>query len=149
MPPVPYPSPLFRAVFRRHVDQLRMSRLPKSAPRRLQSTNTNPNPAEVPKPQPKSQAGDPIPPASTPAVPLPLWQRLGTLTRIGQAYGHAHRKRPWATQIASALLIYLAADVSAQSIGGKEYVPERTIRNMAIGGVIAVPNFIWRVSCPV
>ncbi|KAI1410261.1 hypothetical protein F5Y13DRAFT_168039 [Hypoxylon sp. FL1857] len=137
---------MFRAVFRRQLEQLRVSRLPRSAPRRFQSSNSSPKPSEVAEAaKPKPPVEDPIPVGSTPVPPLSIWQRLGPLTRAGQAYARAQRNRPYTTQIASALVIYLAADVSAQRIGGKEYVPERTVRNLIIGAVAAVPNFLWFV----
>ncbi|OTA78794.1 hypothetical protein M434DRAFT_402189 [Hypoxylon sp. CO27-5] len=138
---------LFRAVFRRQLEQLRTSRLPRSSPRRFQSSNSGPKPSEVlaEAVKPKPPVEDPVPVGSTPVPPVSLWQRLGPLTWAGQAYARAQRNRPYATQVASALVIYLAADVSAQRIGGKEYVPERTVRNLIIGAVSAVPNFLWFV----
>ncbi|KAI1142025.1 hypothetical protein F5Y05DRAFT_212690 [Hypoxylon sp. FL0543] len=139
---------IFRSVLRRQLEQLRVSRLPRSAPRRFQSSSSGPKPSKVvaeaakPKPPPVENA---VPVGSTPVPPVSLWLRLGPLTRAGQAYARAQRRRPYVTQIASALVIYLAADVSAQRIGGKEYVPERTVRNLIIGAVAAVPNFLWFV----
>lgn len=76
--------------------------------------------------------------------PLPFWQRLGPLTRAGQAYARAQRRRPWATQLATTLVIYLCADVSAQRMGGKEdYDPRRTARSLVIGGVSSIPSYTW------
>ncbi|KAI0888785.1 uncharacterized protein GGS22DRAFT_152349 [Annulohypoxylon maeteangense] len=138
MPPTT--STILRAVFRRQLEQLRTTRLPRSAPRRFQSSNSGP------KPSASETAKAPSSPAATPAQqPVSIWLRLGPLTRAGQAYARSQRNRPWATQIASALAIYFAADISAQRISGKEYVPERTVRNMVIGAVSAVPCFIWFV----
>lgn len=137
-------SALLRSIFRHRLEHLRVGHLSRSAPRRFQSSTPGPKPGnggETAKPKPPT--GDPIPVGSTPVSPVPLWQRLGPLTRAGEAYGRAQRKRPWATQIVSALVIYLVADISAQRIGGKDYVPERTARNLVIGGVSAVPNFLW------
>ncbi|KAI1801074.1 hypothetical protein F4811DRAFT_535981 [Daldinia bambusicola] len=140
-------SALFRGALRQRLERLRIGRVPRSAPRRLQSSAPGPKPGNGTEATAKSKppVEDPIPVGSTPVPPLPWWQRLGPLTRAGEAYGRAQRKRPWATQVVSALVIYLAADISAQRIGGKEYVPERTARNMVIGGVAAVPNFLWFV----
>ncbi|KAI0379237.1 hypothetical protein F5Y04DRAFT_131239 [Hypomontagnella monticulosa] len=143
-------SPL-RAAFRRNLNLLRTSRPPRSAPRRLQSSSTSAGPkpnaaageAGAAKPKPEAPVENPIPVGSTPVPPLSIWSRLGPLTTAGRAYARAQRNRPWATQIASSIVIYFAADVSAQSIGGKEYVPERTVRNMGIGAVCAVPSFLW------
>ncbi|KAI1189968.1 hypothetical protein F5B17DRAFT_139343 [Nemania serpens] len=108
---------------------------------------------------------DPIPipipiPVANVVSPLPLWQRLGPLTRAGQAYARAQRTRPWATQVASALVIYLCADFGAQRIGsggtqnrpaadddddaaGRRHDWARTARSLAIGGTGAIPSFIW------
>ncbi|KAI5861979.1 hypothetical protein GGS23DRAFT_597996 [Durotheca rogersii] len=84
-------------------------------------------------------------PATAQAAPIPgaWWQRLGPLTRAGEAYARAQRARPWATQILSSVAVYAVADVSAQAISGKDYAPERTARNMAIGTVAALPMYWW------
>ncbi|OTB00389.1 hypothetical protein M426DRAFT_324340 [Hypoxylon sp. CI-4A] len=148
-------SAILRAVFRRQIEQARSRRMPNSAPRRFQSTNNNnsggganpksTSPEAGTKPAKQAPVEDPIPVGSTPVAPVPpaFWHRLGPLTRAFQAYGRAQRRRPWTTQVASALVIYLAADLSAQRIGGREYAPERTGRNLIIGAVAAVPNFLW------
>ncbi|KAI1473329.1 hypothetical protein F4774DRAFT_404876 [Daldinia eschscholtzii] len=139
-------SALLRGAFRHRLEHLGIRSLPRSTPRRFQASTPGPKPNRGSEAvRPESPVEDPIPVGSTPVPPLPLWQRLGPLTRAGEAYGRAQRKRPWATQIVSALVIYLAADISAQRIGGKEYVPERTARNLIIGGLSAVPNFLWFV----
>ncbi|KAI2618078.1 hypothetical protein GGS26DRAFT_392817 [Hypomontagnella submonticulosa] len=148
MPPLTS-SPL-RAIFRRQLDLLRSSRLPRSAPRRLQSSTPGPKPNAAGEAGPKPKldgvpAADPVPVGSTPVAPISIWSRLGPLTSAGRAYARAQQRRPWATQVVSAVVIYLAADVSAQAIGGKEYVAERTARNMGIGAVSAVPCFVWFV----
>ncbi|KAI1083617.1 hypothetical protein F5B20DRAFT_413324 [Whalleya microplaca] len=127
------PSPVLRAVFRRHLEHLRMRRLPQPQ-RRFQSSDAK----KEAKPE------QPIPVPST-VAPLPIWQRLGPLTRAGEAYARAQRTRPWATQLASGLFIYLCADISAQYISGREYDPKRTARNLVVGGVCAIPNYIWFV----
>lgn len=74
---------------------------------------------------------------------LPLWQRLGPLTRAAEGYARAQRKRPYWTQFASALVIYLCADLSAQRMSGKEYSPARTGRSLVIGGLSAIPSYHW------
>ncbi|KAI1386051.1 uncharacterized protein F4822DRAFT_408823 [Hypoxylon trugodes] len=143
MPPSTPSSMILRTVFRRHIEHLRISRIP----RRFQSQSTTTTTTSVPKPNEaaKPPAVDPVPVGGTPAAAPGFWSRLGPLTKAGQAYARAQKNRPWTTQIVSALVIYLAADISAQSIGGKEYVPERTARNLVVGGVSAVPNFMWFV----
>ncbi|KAI1763319.1 hypothetical protein GGR53DRAFT_498040 [Hypoxylon sp. FL1150] len=142
---MPFFTPItLRAAFWRHLEQLRVSQLP----RRFQSTNPSPGPkpsdaAAKPKPKPAATE-DPIPIGSgTPVAPVPLWLRLGPLTRAGQAYARAQRRRPWATQVVTSLFVYLAADLSAQRIGGREYAPERTGRNLVVGVVAAVPSYTW------
>ena len=74
---------------------------------------------------------------------LPLWQRLGPLTKAFSAYGRAQRNRPYATQLCSSLVIYICGDLSAQYIGGEEYNPWRTARNMTIGGISSIPSYKW------
>ncbi|KAK6819475.1 hypothetical protein PG987_015958 [Apiospora arundinis] len=87
----------------------------------------------------------PVPVAST-VAPLPIWQRLGPLTRGAEAYARAQRRRPWVTQVATMLVIYLCADISAQQISGKdEHEYERTARSLVIGGVAAIPGHMWFV----
>ena len=99
-------------------------------PRRLQSS----------RPPPKTT--DPIPVPGT-VAPLPFWQRLGPLTRTAQAYARAQRSRPYVTQLATAVGIYLLADFSAQYMGGGEYDSARTVRSVAIGAAVAIPNHHW------
>lgn len=100
---------------------------------------------------------DPIPaPVANVVAPVPVWQRLGPLTRAGQAYGRAQRAHPWATQVASALLIYLCADFGAQRLdpggigtrddddaAGRRHDWARTARSLTIGGAVAIPSFVW------
>ncbi|KAF4126230.1 integral membrane protein [Geosmithia morbida] len=88
----------------------------------------------------------PVSDAPTP-LQLPLWQRLGPLTTAATAYGRAHRRRPWGTQFASALVIYCLADLSAQSISSDDPIDsKRTARNIFIGGLSAIPNYTWQVK---
>ncbi|KAI0413618.1 hypothetical protein F5X98DRAFT_281671 [Xylaria grammica] len=117
----------------------------------------------------KEKIHDPIPVPSV-VPPPPFWQRLGPLTRAGEAYARAQRARPWATQVASALVVYLCADLGAQwiSSGGHDRISDnlgekgnsvdenddtkdrgrkhdwaRTARALAIGGTAAIPGYIW------
>ncbi|KAL7763781.1 hypothetical protein ACKLNR_007139 [Fusarium oxysporum f. sp. zingiberi] len=85
---------------------------------------------------------DPIPVPAT-VAPLPLWQRLGPLTTAVQAYARAQNKSPYKTQVATAVVIYIAGDLSAQYVSGNEYDPVRTLRNAVIGCVAAIPNYKW------
>lgn len=102
------------------------------AQRRLQSSNPGPNkPVAEPKP------------AAAVVASRPIWERLGPLTRLAQAYGRSQRARPYLTQTWSAIAIYLVADLSAQYIGGNEYDPVRTARALFIGGAAAIPHYKW------
>src|SRR5436305_9679984 len=51
----------------------------------------------------------PVPSAVT---TIPLWQRLGPLSRAFEAYGRSQRNRPYVTQFYSSLAIYLLGDMS-------------------------------------
>lgn len=85
---------------------------------------------------------DPIPVQSA-IPPVPLWNRLGPLTAAANAYSRSQKQRPWATQFITTVIIYFIADLTAQSIGGDEYNPQRTARNVIIGGVSAIPTYYW------
>ncbi len=87
---------------------------------------------------------DPVPVPNTVAT-LPLWQRLGPLTRAAEAYARAQRRRPYVTQLCSTLVIYLCADISAQHISQKDYDAKRTGRSLAIGAIFAIPGYNWCV----
>ncbi|CAK7264711.1 hypothetical protein SEPCBS119000_001133 [Sporothrix epigloea] len=94
-------------------------------------------------PSPGPISDDPIPVAGT-VPPLPLWQRLGPLTWAADSYGRAQRRRPYVTQLLSALVIALCADMSVQRMNrGEPYDPKRTIRSLIIGGVSAIPIYKW------
>jgi hypothetical protein len=102
------------------------------------------NPAVRPK------AGDD--PANGTAIPIPatvanvpLWQRLGPLSRGFQAYGRSQRKRPYATQFCSSLVIYFLGDLSAQNINGDEYDPKRMLRALVISAGSSIPTYRWYV----
>ncbi|KAJ1333221.1 protein Mpv17 [Microdochium nivale] len=104
------------AALRRHLLVLRQRRLP-SAPRRAQSTSppsSHPHAAKPHDPIPTPAAPVPPPPTSSPTS---FWQRLGPVTRAGEAYAKAQRRRPYVMQTAATLVIYLAGDLCAQYIG--------------------------------
>ncbi|KAF4468123.1 mpv17 pmp22 family [Fusarium albosuccineum] len=121
---------LLRAALRRNGLCFGPGRLPR-VQRRLQSSAGKP---------PKTEESIPVP--ST-VAPLPLWQRLGPLTTAAQAYARSQKKRPLATQVATAVFIYICADFSAQYVSGNEYNPARTTRNAIIGAAVAIPNYKW------
>jgi hypothetical protein len=82
-------------------------------------------------------------PSTVPTVPL--WQRLGPLSRGFQAYGRSQRKRPYTTQFISSLVIYFLGDLSAQSINGDDYDPARTLRALVISAGSSIPSYQWLV----
>ncbi|KAI1430256.1 hypothetical protein F5Y12DRAFT_13451 [Xylaria sp. FL1777] len=85
--------------------------------RRQQSSSTSPSASKI-APESESVTKAEIPPVPVPSdiPPPPFWKRLGPLTRGAEAYGRAQRARPWATQVASTLVIYFCADLGAQWI---------------------------------
>ncbi|KAM0428861.1 hypothetical protein ACHAPT_006661 [Fusarium lateritium] len=122
---------LLRVALRRHLTPGRFPRVQ----RRLQSSPSKPPPSG-----PKSEESIPVP--ST-VAPLPLWQRLGPLTAAAQGYARSQTKRPLTTQVITAVVIYIAADLSAQYVSDNEYDGARTARNAIIGAAAAIPNYKW------
>lgn len=107
---------------------------------------SNDTPSPPPETNINTSTEDPIPIPTTitpPPPPTPIWQRLGPLTTAANAYAGAQQRRPWATQFLTALVIYLLADLSAQSISADPYDPARTARNLTIGGASAIPTYYW------
>ena len=76
-------------------------------------------------------------------ISVPLWQRLGLLSKVFSAYGRAQRTKPYTTQFCTSLAIYFCGDLSAQKLGGDKYEPLRSARNMVIGGICAIPAYKW------
>ncbi|KAF4907916.1 Protein SYM1 [Colletotrichum fructicola] len=128
------PATMFRTFMRRQAPGLR-TRFTQHQ-RRANSSNSG---TEPPKPKRES---DPIPVPNT-VVTIPLWQRLGPLTRAAEGYARAQRKRPLTTQFISSLVIYFCADLSAQNMSGNEYNPERTARSLIIGALSSIPSYKW------
>ncbi|AEO66271.1 uncharacterized protein THITE_2043359 [Thermothielavioides terrestris NRRL 8126] len=125
-----------RTLLRRHIDVLRQLRQ-----RRAHSTNSDRDPAKASKDVLQQEQ---IPtPNNVPT--LNFWQRLGPLTRAAQAYARAQRKRPYTTQVCTSLFIYLCSDISAQSIGGRDYDPIRTARSLLISSISSIPSYHWFV----
>ncbi|KAK4448319.1 putative mpv17 pmp22 family protein [Podospora aff. communis PSN243] len=129
---MPLPS-LQRNVLQRYASRFRDLRC-----RRAHSVKSDPPPG---KPAP----GDGQIPTPNNIPTLPFWQRLGPLTRAAEAYGRSQRRRPLTTQLCSSLVIYFASDISAQSIGGRGYDPERTVRSLIIGAISSIPSYKWFV----
>ena len=80
-----------------------------------------------------------------PVANLPLWQRLGPFSKAFGAYDRTQRQRPYFTVFCSSVVIYLCGDLAAQNIGGEEYEPSRTARNIVIGGLCSTPSYKWYV----
>lgn len=134
------------------------------------SANTSTGPSASLPTTPKTESAIPVP---NTVGPLPFWQRLGPLTSLARAYSRAQKRRPWVTQFCTALVIYATADLSAQYInsGGADvgpnletdpdpelhpdaaekqkqsrgFVPDpsRTARSLVIGGIAAIPSYLW------
>ncbi|KAL2042435.1 hypothetical protein N7G274_004927 [Stereocaulon virgatum] len=80
---------------------------------------------------------------SPPPFPLPLWQRLGPVSDAFNAYGRTQKRRPWATQVGTSLIIYFCGDLAAQNIGDDDYNPWRTMRHLTIGAICSIPAYSW------
>jgi hypothetical protein len=130
-----------RAVLRRSHQFQRHSTIP--IPKRYSHTNPATPRSNVSE-NPTTETSVPVP--NTVAT-LPLWQRLGPLSRAFEAYARSQRKRPYVTQFYSSLAIYSLGDMSAQSISGLEYDPLRTLRSLAIGAGSSIPSYKWYRCC--
>ncbi|KYK54069.1 hypothetical protein DCS_06025 [Drechmeria coniospora] len=139
--------PLCRALTR--LVPLRCAARPRLPPLRrphsASSGKTNPSSAPSAPAAPKLGSRPGSAPGFGPgAGPRPAWRRrLGLVTSIVEAYGRAQRARPYRTQLVGAVFVYLAADLGAQHIGGREYDPIRTGRSLLIGLVAAIPYYKW------
>lgn len=103
---------------------------------------------EKPSSEPAGEAtsGRTIPTPDT-ILQQALWQRLGLLSKVFNAYGRAQKRRTYATQLCTSVVIYFCGDLSAQVIGGEGYNPWRTVRNVLIGGLSSIPSYNWYELC--
>jgi protein Mpv17 len=101
------------------------------------------NPTNGPEPRKLEETTNTSIPVPSTVATLPLWQRLGPLTRAFSAYGRAQRTRPYTTQFLSSLAIYFCGDMSAQSLSGEAYDPFRTLRALVIASGSSIPNYKW------
>lgn len=99
---------------------------------------------------PSGRAKPPSSPPPTPAHPAAasgaspsLRQALGPVASVVGAYGRSQRRRPWLTQMASALVVFLCGDLAAQHLGGRECDVARTARALVIGFAAVVPLHKW------
>jgi hypothetical protein len=117
--------------------------LPRHSPFPKRSHANSANPA-APRSTPSEDSASAISiPVPNTVATLPLWQRLGPLSRAFEAYGRSQRKRPYLTQFWSSLGIYFLGDMSAQSISGEKYDPFRTFRALVIGAGSSIPSYKW------
>lgn len=121
-----------RTALRRSPFPTRQAKLTRGHQTKSPSTKADENPAN----------GTSVPVANTVAN-VPIWHRLGPLSRGFQAYGRSQRNHPLKTQFFSALVIFSLGDLSAQSINGDEYNPARTLRALIIGAGAAIPSYKW------
>ena len=107
------------------------------ATRRLASNDTTTKAKGV------ADSGEKIIPTPNGEAILPLWRRLGPVTEAFQTYGRSQSQRPYATQVATSIVIYCCGDLSAQRIGGEAYDPKRTARNILTGAICSIPAYNW------
>ena len=134
-----------RLIFKRSLQ--RPHSTPATPKRQKATTNTERSSRNLP--QTSKPASEPIQAKvdSAPPFPLPLHQRLGPVSIAFNAYGRTQKRRPWATQICTSLVIYFCGDMAAQRIDGEAYNPARTARHLCIGAVASVPAYSWYAAC--
>jgi len=125
-----------RTVLRRPYLHTRQQPLAK----RHNTTSSTPTTARPTQDDPANSISIPVP---NTVGAIPIWQRLGPLSRGFQAYGKSQRKRPLATQFVSSLVIFFLGDISAQSISGDDYDYKRTLRALVISAGSSIPNYKW------
>jgi protein Mpv17 len=113
--------------------------------KRFNTTNTS-----TPQPKPRSDgtAPPPPPPPTVAAQAKPIWERLGPLSTVLQAFGRSQRERPYLTQFCGSLVIYFIGDLSAQAINGDEYDPRRTGRALVISAGSSIVAYKWYHPIP-
>ncbi|KAJ6786188.1 hypothetical protein PWT90_00750 [Aphanocladium album] len=115
----------------------------RNVPHQLRANSSSPHKTAEKATQPASTASTGAETAAKATASTSIWMRLGPLTTIATAFGRAQQKRPYVVQTISAMVIFIAADVSAQNIGGAEYDPIRTARTTFIGALFAIPQYRW------
>lgn len=128
-----------------------------------QHLQPKPNPQEHTQPtNPSAAAGAAIPPLTSNSRSVLDAIKTGPLGRFGSWYSRTQDRRPYATQMASSLIIYLCGDLIAQLLfpseakpaGNEEdknnketavvgYDPLRTLRHLAIGLTTSIPQYKW------
>ncbi|KAL2061009.1 hypothetical protein VTL71DRAFT_9061 [Oculimacula yallundae] len=117
---------------------------PKQQPlsKRHSTASSHPTTPRPKQDDPANNTSIPVPNTVGP-VPVPIWHRLGPLSRGFRAYGRSQKKRPLATQFVSSLVIFFLGDISAQSLSGDEYDYKRTLRALVISAGSSIPNYKW------
>ena len=116
-----------------------------SIPRRQKFTTTKHNASGIPKETTERKGKTSVTLKPEIIATLPLLQRLGPLSKAFGIYDRAQRRRPYLTVFCSSVVIYLCGDLAAQNIGAEGYELSRTVRNITIGGICAVPSYKWYV----
>ncbi|EED21472.1 MFS multidrug transporter, putative [Talaromyces stipitatus ATCC 10500] len=107
-------------------------------------------------PPPTSATSATSPPLSVSRSRRSAWELIksGPIGRFGDWYTNTQHKRPYVTQLASSLIIYLAGDLkmkTTESVDGGEretvatagYDPLRTLRHLTVGLVSSIPSYKW------
>ncbi|KAI9662596.1 MAG: hypothetical protein M1821_008763 [Bathelium mastoideum] len=141
-----------RSLQRTHLQSFRIR---SNFPRRQISTGTDTSKSSLAKDvATKSRAVPSAPesPASTPSTPPKLHSSILTTLLVPlRAYGRIQQQRPYITQVASAIVIYILGDLSAQKLSAygnnttflASYDPFKTLRAMIIGAVVSLPVYHW------
>jgi hypothetical protein len=149
------------------------------APTEGQTADVAPAPSEStpPPPPPPAELAASSAGAASPSLQIAssrtAWEvvKASPIGRFGRWYTNAQNKRPYVTQLASSLIIYLCGDLSAQllfpsdakpsdekqeavaasdsqdadakdqKVGG--YDPLRTLRHLTVGLVSSIPSYKW------
>lgn len=129
---------LMRSVLRRRFEQFQLQCSQFTAQSRCKTTKAHPT----------RSAGRAVPegtyiPVPNTVVRLPLWRRLGPLSRAFNKYANYQRSAPYLTQFTSSLVIYSLGDAGAQFIDNEAFDLKRSVRALIIGGVSSIPSYKW------
>lgn len=77
-------------------------------------------------------------------IPSQLWYyRMGPVRHFLSWLSRMQRNKPLTTTLVTSLTTYLCGDLLAQEIGGERYDGYRTLRMLAIGGLVSIPGYKW------
>lgn len=121
--------------------------VPKRLPQQLLSNNRRLHYTIAPAPAGALPVRALNPSIAAPEARYSYTQRaLSPFAEVFRSYGRAQRRRPWLTQILTAVGVYTLGDYSAQTYFGSEdgsYDLVRTGRMTLVGAAFAVPWFEW------